>query len=101
MKRRTVLSFALLFLPRPAAATDMRFAGSHATVDIEGDHDTRLAALIERWIDQSAAAVIAYYGHFPVPKVHLHIILQDGSGVRGGQTFPGDVPLILGRRPAP
>ena len=42
---------------------------------------------LKAWVQKSADAVVAYYGHYPVPHVTLQIRSFDGKGVRGGQTF--------------
>jgi len=46
------------------------------------------------WVQSAAEAVATYYGRYPVPRVQLHIIPVDGSGVRHGQTFGYDGGLI-------
>ncbi len=56
--------------------------------------------MIPHWIEKCADAVTAYYGRFPVPGFRLHLPVSPGAGVRGGQTFPGELPLVrvlLGR----
>jgi hypothetical protein len=50
--------------------------------------------LFLRWIEKSADAVALYYNRFPVPAVRIEIAGAPGGRVSGGQTFPGDVPLI-------
>lgn len=46
------------------------------------------------WVRSAAEAVATYYGRYPVPRVQIQIIPQDGSGVRHGQTFGYDGGLI-------
>ena len=41
-----------------------------------------------------AAAVIGYYGKFPVPEVDIVIAFTAGGRVGGGRTYPGKVPTI-------
>lgn len=66
-------------------------------MEIEGEAGPEFEGLVNRWLDHSAEAVQSYYGRFPVPEVYFHIIVSGGAGVRGGQTFPGDLPLIRAR----
>lgn len=96
MKRRAVLvcPIALLASPAVAATKTYRFGDSEMTVEIEGEVSPEFAALVDRWIKQSAGAVMVYYGRFPVPRVFMRLQTDGEPGVRGGQTFPGDVPLI-------
>ena len=39
------------------------------------------------WVITSADAVARYFGRFPVPKVELLLVPEDGSGVRSGVTY--------------
>jgi hypothetical protein len=101
MRRREAILGALLLGPALAAGVAptgaMVLAGSVADLTIEGELDTALQTLIHQWIERSSAAVVGYYGRFPVPRVELRILPVAGAGVRGGQAFPGDVPLIRAR----
>jgi hypothetical protein len=61
-------------------------------------------AQLKHWIQNAADAVVAYYGRFPVPRATLRIRAFDGSGVRGGQTFPmhgGFIRIAVGRETTP
>lgn len=52
------------------------------------------------WVIRSADAVARYFGRFPVPKVELLLVPEDGSGVRTGVTYAEPSLLIrirLGR----
>lgn len=57
--------------------------------------DARLMEEARAWVQRSAAAVVAYFGRFPVPRVELLMQAADGAGVRGGVTF-GE-PMLLVR----
>lgn len=46
------------------------------------------------WVRTSADAVARYFGRFPVPKVELLLVPEDGSGVRGGVTY-GEPSLLI------
>ncbi len=59
-----------------------------------------LQAAARTWAITSADAVARYFGRFPVPKVELLLVPEDGSGVRGGVTYAEPSLLIrirLGR----
>jgi len=61
-------------------------------------------AQLKHWVQSAADAVVAYYGHFPVPHLELHIKPFDGQGVRGGQTFSmhgGFIRIAIGNDTAP
>ena len=72
----------------------MNLYGSPVEVSFEGEASNALRALIPRWITKSAEAVHAYYGKFPVPQGRVIVVMQAGTGVKGGQTMPDDVPYI-------
>ena len=96
MKRRTILAGAIAMLASPAraAVSRLRFGEATVTVEFEGEASPEFQGLAGRWLKQSADAVMLYYGRFPVPEAYIHIIANGAPGVRGGQTFPGEVPLI-------
>lgn len=68
--------------------------GSKIDVTIESGELKVSQAELLHWVQSAAAAVATYYGRYPVPRVQLHIIPVDGSGVRHGQTFGYDGGLI-------
>lgn len=96
MKRRTILvsAVAMLASPARAAVNRLRLGEADVTVEIDGETSPEFQALAERWVKQSASAVMLYYDRFPVPQAYIHIVATGAAGVRGGQTFPGEVPLI-------
>lgn len=53
-----------------------------------------LQAAARAWVRTSADAVARYFGRFPVPKVELLLVPEDGSGVRGGVTY-GEPSLLI------
>lgn len=99
MKRRTLLTSPLVLLASPAqgASRQLEFGTSRVTLDIAGEASAAFTDLVERWVAQSGAAVQTYYGRFPVPEAVIRIAAGNGEGVGGGQTFPGDIPLIRAR----
>lgn len=46
-----------------------------------------LRAAARTWAIRSADAVARYFGRFPVPKVELLLVPEEGSGVRTGVTY--------------
>lgn len=53
-----------------------------------------LQAAARIWVRTSADAVARYFGRFPVPKVELLLVPEDGSGVKGGVTY-GEPSLLI------
>ncbi|MFM9914260.1 MAG: hypothetical protein ACKVOX_00520 [Rhizobacter sp.] len=53
-----------------------------------------LQAAARNWVRNSADAVARYFGRFPVPRVELLLVPEDGSGVRGGVTY-GEPSLLI------
>jgi len=68
--------------------------GSKIDVSIEAGEMKLTHAELLHWVQSAAEAVAAYYGRYPVPRVQVHIIPVDGTGVRHGQTFGYDGGLI-------
>ena len=96
MNRRSLLSAAMLLAASPARSAEQRFElkGAEVTLDIEPGMPDGMSGLIRRWIAKCAEAVHLYYGRFPVPQVYVHVVPGSRPGVNGGQTFPGEMPLI-------
>jgi hypothetical protein len=97
MKRRQLLLTSALALPfaiRTATALELEQCGSRLIVDLDEAAPKDLSTLVQPWIDRSANAVCVYYGRFPVPAARLELRVVAGSGVKGGQSFPGETPLI-------
>jgi hypothetical protein len=93
MRRRTLLSLpALALLPETAAALDVH--GAAIDLQVAGGLPQNVNDLITPWIAKCADAVFAYYGKFPVPRLTLRVRSVAGTGVKGGQAFPGDPPAI-------
>jgi hypothetical protein len=61
--------------------------GSKLDVTIESGEMKLSQTELLHWSQSAAEAVATYYGRYPVPRMQLHIIPVDGSGVRHGQTF--------------
>jgi hypothetical protein len=94
-----LLFFLCIFLPFPQfARAETQFtveAGSSSIdVTVSADYSQISTAQLKQWVQNAATAVIAYYGHYPVPHVLLRIRSFDGQGVRGAQTFSAHGGLI-------
>lgn len=96
MNRRSFLCAPVLLATSPARGEEQPFElkGAEVTLDIEPGMPESMSALIRRWLVKCADAVHLYYGRFPVPQVYVHVVPGSRPGVNGGQTFPGEMPLI-------
>ena len=105
---------ALMLGGSHSARSVERFAAANAQPDIETLRILRsrielqfapgfsqaFQAAARSWVIRSADAVARYFGRFPVPKVELLLVPEDGSGVRTGVTYAEPSLLIrirLGR----
>lgn len=81
----------LLVIPWSASGAESNFTltvgGGQIDAVVSGGASQPSQAEITRWVQNAAESVTAYYGHFPVPHLLLHIKIIDGSGVHGGRTF--------------
>jgi hypothetical protein len=68
--------------------------GSKVDLTIEAGELKLPQADLLHWVKSAAEAVATYYGRYPVPRVQVHIMPVDASGVRHGQTFGYDGGLI-------
>lgn len=96
MNRRQVLgtlASPLLVTTAAAEAMELR-GGGRVELLLDGAITHDLKVLVMRWIEKSAEAVVVYYGKFPVPKLQLAIGANDGKGVHGGRSEPGNPPRI-------
>lgn len=95
MKRRALIAASLALATGARAAVTRRAVhGAPVSLDIDGEPTPAFTALAWRWIEKCAGAVALYYGKFPVPELYIHLVPEGGPGVRGGQTFPGEMPMI-------
>jgi hypothetical protein len=84
--------FLFSFFSRPQfAGAETQFTveagSSHIDVSVTAGFAQVSDVQLKQWIQNAANAVIAYYGHYPVPHVLLRIRSFDGKGVRDAQTF--------------
>ncbi|MCB1379986.1 MAG: hypothetical protein KDK89_16700 [Alphaproteobacteria bacterium] len=96
MKRRSLLIAPLALTIGSALANPVvvRSGNARLTIDIAPPGTPGFSSLVQGWVEKSAAAIRRYYGRFPVPEVHIQVLIGGGPGVHGGQSIPGDVPLI-------
>ena len=90
----------------PSAATaqpdieTLRILRSRIELQFAPGFGKALQAAARTWAITSADAVARYFGRFPVPKVELLLVPEEGSGVRSGVTYAEPSLLIrirLGR----
>jgi hypothetical protein len=106
-ERRVVLlglaSAALWALPRrlDAQASEaqqtietLTLGDSWLELKFAAGFDGRLRAEATAWMQSSAAAVVGYFGRFPVRRVEVLLVPAEGAGVRGGVTY-GEPSLLV------
>ncbi len=57
--------------------------------------DARFRANARTWVQRSAAAIVGYFGRFPVVRAQLLMVPEGGAGVHGGTTY--GLPSLLMR----
>ena len=86
--RAVLLASLMLLLAGAASAADqLRVDGALLHLEFERNAFGGEAPQILEWVRRSAEIVSAYYGRFPVPRLTLRLVPQDGAGVHGGKTF--------------
>ncbi|MEQ1685741.1 MAG: hypothetical protein ABL916_19010 [Burkholderiaceae bacterium] len=106
-ERRVVLlglaSAALWALPQRLAAQAgeaqptiemLTLGDSRLELEFAPGFDGRLRAEATAWVRRSAAAVVGYFGRFPVQRVEVLLVPAEGAGVRGGVTY-GEPSLLV------
>src|SRR5690242_7046618 len=97
-------SLMLLLAAAPSAAEELRVDGTSEQLEFERNAYGGGAPQILEGVRRSADIVSAYYGRFPVTRLTLRLISQDGAGVHGGKTFANPNAFIrvqLGREVTP
>jgi hypothetical protein len=56
--------------------------------------DAEVRTHAQAWVQRCAAAVAAYFGRFPLPRVELLVIPANGDGVLSGTSFAEPEPLV-------
>jgi hypothetical protein len=86
--RAVLLASLMLLLAGAASAADeMRVDGALLQLQFERNAFGGGGAQILEWVRRSADIVSAYYGRFPVTRLTVRLVPQDGAGVHGGKTF--------------
>lgn len=91
---------AVTCAPPPAAARDVKVAGSEIHVDVEASDFRGGAGPIMDWVSRAAGIVAHYYDRFPTQKLRIRVVAEDGGGVRSGKTFGyggGFIRIMVGR----
>ena len=68
--------------------------GARISVEIRDSVLRSKKDMLLDWAIYSAETVSAYYGRFPVDKVHIKVQVAGGHAVRFGQAFGGDSPFV-------
>lgn len=96
-------SAVLLLAGGTLASSSARAATTASVLDVDGSQVEVVLetsafqagdAVLLAWIKRSARIVSGYYGRFPVARLSLRVLSQDGAGVQGGSTFGQPQPLI-------
>jgi hypothetical protein len=77
-----------------AATTELKVAGADIRVDVDEGAFRGGPKPILAWITRSAEIVAHYYDRFPTATLQLHVVPEDGGGVRTGKTFGYDGGVI-------
>ena len=89
--RHSLLLLASIFYASQTASAQQNFTVESGGARIDASLDENLPHLsqdqLKHWVKNAADAVVAYYGHAPVPHIDLRLRALDGDGVRGGRTF--------------
>ena len=73
---------------------DLALDGGVLEVRLDGPRDPAFDRRAARWIHRAAAAVITYYGRFPVARARLSVRVHRGRGIGGGRVLVTDLPTI-------
>lgn len=74
---------------------ELEVGGSKLHLAIGGGDVRRGDAVVERWVVDSARAVSAYFGHFPVPEALVLVVVDDGDEVYMGKSLSGGGASVL------
>jgi hypothetical protein len=80
--------------PVVTATTELKVAGADIKVDLDDRAFHEGSKPIVAWITRSAEIVAHYYDRFPTQNLRLHVMAQDGGGVRTGKMFGYDGGVI-------
>jgi hypothetical protein len=91
-----VRALILSLLSATAGAATIDVPGGRLEVSFESRPPLPEAEVLD-WVRNSARAVAAYFGRFPVARMPVHVRSAPGSGVVFGHADDDQVTLILGR----
>jgi hypothetical protein len=93
--RCVIAVLACMTLAASAQAADrISVPGGTITIEIAGEAPTLDRTALLNWVQNSAQAVAAFYGHFPVAETRIVVAPKSGRGVSGGRTWAEDGGLI-------
>jgi hypothetical protein len=77
-----------------ASTKELQVAGADIRVDVDDGGFRGGVRPILAWITRSAEIVAHYYDRFPTATLRLHVVSEEGGGVRTGKTFGYDGGVI-------
>jgi hypothetical protein len=93
-------ALAFVMLLASVSAEEVKVSGGLIDLELNGSLSAAWRSLALKWVENSARAVSAYYGKFPVSRATIRIASSPGTRPRGGKAFGWQGPLItisLGR----
>jgi hypothetical protein len=86
--RQLIAGIAWVSLAASVQAADrVAVPGGTITVELATDSPALDRSALLDWVRNSARAVAAFYGHFPIAETRLVVALKGGRGVSGGRTW--------------
>jgi len=80
--------------PLFAAESTLHVGQAKLVVNINGKARKLENKDIIQWVKNSARAVESYYGHFPVNRLRVDVVISAGQGIQTGKAFGISGPLI-------
>ncbi len=101
-RRRLLQAAAALLVPRAMAADGadqptidtLAVGGGQIELQFAPGFEAPVRLRARQWVEQSAQAVVAYLGRFPVAQVELLMLPTEGGGVGGGTTYGEPSPYV-------
>ncbi|NRF71449.1 hypothetical protein HLB44_31130 [Aquincola sp. S2] len=73
---------------------ELQGGGARLELQFAEGFDAALRQRARVWVERSVAAIVGYFGRFPVPDVELLMQPVAGGGVRGGTAFSHPAPYV-------
>ena len=87
LRYRAAILFAMLSAPAVLAAESVSVAGGEIAIEFSRAPGGLDRARMRAWVQDSANAVVSYYGRFPVENLRLVVTPASGRGIGGGRTW--------------